>query len=205
MKKFASTFPKLMIKGVVGEYFRALDWIRDNNTGKNLVLFLGSNIGNFSIPQAKVFLRSMWSCLNEGDYALVGFDLKKDIDLMLRAYNDSQGITKEFNLNLLDRVNRELSGNFQRKNFTHFGTYNVHLGAMESFLVSLTKQSVDIGYLNKKFNFKPFESIHVEYSFKFLPSDIETLARDTGFKIKSFYFDSKEYFVDAVFEVEHKI
>jgi len=199
--KFSKQFPKLKITGLMGDYFRALTWIRENQGGKNLVLFLGSNIGNFSLVEAAGFLRTMWNSLNDGDLALIGFDFKKDIDIMLNAYNDSNGITKNFNLNLLDRMNKELGANFDRKKFTHYGTFNVHIGAMESFLVSLEAQEVFIGELNKTFTFKAYEPVHVEYSFKFLPRDIETLATETGFSLEKLFYDSKHYFTDALLKV----
>jgi L-histidine Nalpha-methyltransferase len=201
IEKFSTKFPNLEISGVVGEYFKALDWIRDNKKGKNLVLFLGSNIGNFSMPEANVFMRTMWNCLNDGDIVLAGFDYKKDIDVMLHAYNDSNGITKEFNLNLLDRMNKELGADFNRDKFAHFATYNVHIGAMESFIVSLEEQEVYVKSLNKKFHFNSFESIHTEYSYKFLESDITSLATETGFKVEKIFNDSKNYFGDAILRV----
>ena len=98
-------------------------------------------------------------------------------------------------------MNKELGANFDRKKFTHYGTFNVHIGAMESFLVSLEAQEVFIGELNKTFTFKAYEPVHVEYSFKFLPRDIETLATETGFSLEKLFYDSKHYFTDALLKV----
>lgn len=193
--------PEIKTKGVIAEYFNALKWLSFESKAQKFVLFLGGNIGNFSIPQAKVFLKTLWNSLNHEDLVLIGFDLRKDIDVMLAAYNDKSGATKRFNLNLLDRMNRELGADFDLTKFTHFGTYNVHLGAMESFLVSLERQSVYIRKLDTTFVFQPFEAIHTEYSFKFLPIEIEQLAADTGFELISQYTDQKSYFVDAIFKV----
>jgi len=200
--KFSKTFPTIEMRGVVSEYFDALRWLSNENQGKNLVLFLGSNIGNFNTAQAEVFLKTMWNTLNDGDYLLIGCDLKKDIDVMLRAYNDSDGYTRAFNLNLLSRMNRELDANFNIDQYDHFGTYNVKLGAMESFILSKTSQTVTIGALNKSFSFKPYEAIHVEFSFKYLESEIDQLAIDTGYEPVAHYTDEKGYFVDAVFRVK---
>lgn len=202
MKTFDGLFPGLDQQGIVAEYFEALRWIRDSSSGTNLVLFLGSNIGNFNVAQAEVFLKTLWNSLNAGDYVLVGFDLKKDIDTMLRAYNDSEGMTKRFNLNVLERMNRELGADFDTSQFEHFGTYNVKLGAMESFLVSKAHQFVHMSALNKRFSFKPYEAIHVEYSFKFLPEQINELATETGYRVIEKYLDSRGYFCDALLKVE---
>lgn len=197
----SKNWSQLEVMGIVSEYFQALRWLGEENKGRNFVMFLGSNIGNFNSPQASVFLRTMWNALNPGDFAFIGFDLKKDIDVMIRAYNDSDGVTEQFNLNLLNRMNDELGANFNREKFEHYGTYNVKLGAMESFLVSKEEQNVEIKSLNKTFHFKPYEPIHVEFSFKYLPQEVKQLLSDTGFRMVETYFDEKQYFMDALVEV----
>jgi uncharacterized SAM-dependent methyltransferase len=121
---------------------------------------------------------------------------------MVRAYNDSRGITREFNLNLLRRINRELGGNFNINKFRHYANYDVFSGAMESYLVSLENQVVYIDALNQAFDFKPYESIHTEYSYKYLESDIYDLAEATGYRIEVQLYDSKKYFVDSVWQVQ---
>ena len=197
-------FPDITTTGIVAEYFDGLKWLSTYNDRRNLVLILGSNLGNFPKPQAKVFLRSLWNTLNNGDYVFIGFDLKKDIDLMLDAYNDSQGITAAFNLNLLNRINRELGGNFDLNKFRFFATYNVFSGAIESYLVSLENQEVSIQKLGQTFSFRSWEPIHTEYSYKYLASDILELAEATGYQIIKQLFDSKRYFTDSVWKVQKK-
>jgi len=201
VKDLESNLPAISTTGIVAEYFNALRWLSFESQEQKVVLFLGGNIGNFSLPQTKVFLKTLWNSLNHGDLVLIGFDLKKDIDVMLAAYNDASGATEKFNLNLLSRMNSELSANFNLQKFTHFGTYNVNLGAMESFLISLEHQEVYIKSLDTTFVFEPYEAIHCEYSFKFLPSEIERLANSTGFELIKQYTDHRSYFVDAVFKV----
>ena len=198
-------FPNIEAKGIVAEYFTALKWLSFESKEKKVVLMLGGNIGNFSTPEQRVFLKTLWNSLNDGDIVLTGFDLKKDIDVMLSAYNDKSGATKRFNLNLLTRMNRELGANFDISKFSHFGTYNVALGAMESFLISLEEQEVEIPALDTKFRFKPFEAIHNEYSFKFLPSEINQLVTQTGFEVVHHYTDSRNYFLDALLRVKKNI
>jgi uncharacterized SAM-dependent methyltransferase len=167
-----------------------------------VVLFLGSNIGNFNATESRVFLRSLWSSLNDGDFLLIGFDLKKEIDLLIRAYNDNQGVTADFNLNLLRRINRELGGDFQLEKFEHYSTYDVFSGAMESYLVSRRTQEVFIRALGKSFSFEAWEPIHTEVSHKYLPEGISTLAEETGFEIVDEMSDTRGWFIDALWKVK---
>ncbi len=194
-------FPALKTKGIIAEYFQGLKWLQANNQRRNMVLFLGSNLGNFNKAQSKSYLRSLWNTLNDGDYVVIGFDLKKDIELMLKAYNDSAGITREFNLNLLTRINRELGGNFDLSKFRHYSTYDVFSGAMESYLVSLEHQNVFIETIGQIFSFEAWEPIHTEFSYKYLESDIQELADSTGYTIVKQLYDSKHYFVDSIWRV----
>lgn len=204
-ERFSKFFPDLDIQCLQGEYFQSLKWLRAQPTCQRLVLFLGSNIGNFRRPQAEVFLKTLWNVLQDGNYVLIGADLKKDIDKMLWAYNDREGYTKDFNINLLSRINRELGANIDTSKFQHYGTYNVKLGAMESFLVSLEKQSVQVDALNRKFEFKAFEAIHVESSYKYLCSEMKEMANHAGFSLQNVYYDSKKYFADFFLKVHKKI
>ncbi len=103
--------------------------------------------------------------------------------------------------NLLERVNRELGGNFDLSKFQHFGTYHPGLGAMESYIVSLEDQNVYIKSLEKEFTFKAFEAIHTEYSYKYLQKDIDFLCRETGFEIRFNFHDSKKYYTNSIWEV----
>lgn len=190
------------VKGLVAEYFQGLSWLSENAQEKNLVLFLGSNIGNFDKSMALRFLRHLWYSLNDGDLLLAGFDLKKDLDVLYYAYNDSQGVTKEFNFNVLDRINKNLGGDFKRENFQHQGLYNVVTGAMESYLISTVSQTVTIKELGKSFDLKPWEPIHMEYSYKYQQSDIEELAEGAGFEIVKGFKDDKGYFIDSLWRVK---
>jgi L-histidine N-alpha-methyltransferase len=191
----------LEVKGMVADYFEAMRLIGSEGQRRNVVMFLGSNIGNFDKEEARSFLFRLSQSLRPGDYALIGFDLKKDVRLLERAYNDSAGITREFNLNLLDRMNRELGANFDRLKFEHQGCYNDRLGAMESWLVSLDEQVVDIEQAGTRFYFKKDEKIHTEYSHKYSVSDINSLAEESGFSSAGLFFDSRRYFADALWRV----
>lgn len=200
-ESIGNTIPTLAVNGLVTDYFNGLKWLNNRHRRKNLVLFLGSSIGNFTHAEACVFMRNVWNCLNHDDVVLIGFDLKKDIELLLRAYNDAKGVTRAFNLNVLHRINRELGGNFDEGKFRHFGTYDVFSGGMESYLVSLERQSVFIEKIGRSFSFEPWEPIHTEYSYKYLVSEIEQLAAETGFEIYEHLFDSRRYFADSIWRV----
>ncbi len=195
-------FPTLELEGLVSDYFSGIKWLNRRYNNRNLVLFLGSNIGNFSHGKARFFLRNLWNCLNHGDIVMVGFDLKKDIEMLIKAYNDSKGVTAAFNMNLLKRINRELGGQFVLESFRHIGTYDVFSGAMESYLVSLKEQEVFIEEIGRSFNFRPWEPIHVEYSYKYLESEIDNIAAETGYVIRKHLYDSSRSFIDSIWEVK---
>lgn len=192
----------LNIHGVVADYFTGLTHLKKLSNNKKLVLFLGSNIGNFNKPQSRDFLKKLWLSLNASDYILVGYDLKKDTHILNKAYNDAKGLTKAFNLNLLSRINRELGGNFDVSKFQHYGFYNPTLEAMESYLISLLEQEIYISALERSFHFEEFEPMHLECSYKFSPSDIVYLASHTGFHIEQHFSDEKNYFIDALWQVQ---
>lgn len=196
-----SVLPEMPTEGLVSEYFDGLHWISGLDEGKNVVLFLGSNVGNFTASEARVFLHSLWNALNDGDFLLIGFDLRKDIDTLVKAYSDSRGVTAEFNLNLLRRINRELGGDFRPERFAHYASYNFVSGAMESFLVSREAQTVTVEALRQRFAFEPWEPIHTEVSRKFLLSDITALAGETGFETVDEVSDSRGWFVDSLWRV----
>lgn len=202
VERMERALPELEVRGIVADYadgLRALH--RQPERRRSLVLFLGSNIGNFNKPRARGFLRRLWTALDDGDRVLIGFDLKKDIDLLLSAYSDPHGITRDFNLNLLERINRELDADFDVSRFRHYGTYNVFNGAMESYLVSLEHQTVTIGALDQAFTFQAWEPIHTEYSYKYLESDIVALAESTGFEIEGGFHDRRRWFTDSLWRV----
>jgi dimethylhistidine N-methyltransferase len=194
-------FTKVEINGLVSEYFSGLKWLNNRSRRRNFVLFLGSSVGNFTHAQNTVFLRNLWNALNHDDIVLIGFDLKKDVDLLLAAYNDSQGITRDFNLNLLHRINSELGGQFDVAKFRYLSTYDVFSGTMESYLISLEEQQVFVEKVGRSFDFERWEPIHTEFSYKYLESEIEDLAATTGFAVEKQLYDSHHYFVDSIWRV----
>jgi L-histidine N-alpha-methyltransferase len=202
VQRVNDALPGLVVQPIVGEYAAGLRQLHsESQNRRRLLLFLGSNIGNFDKPRARGFLRRLWTSLEDGDRVLIGFDLKKDIDLLLSAYNDPAGVTRAFNLNMLARINRELGADFVLDKFRHYGTYNVFSGAMESYLVSLEHQTVNIAALNQAFVFEAWEPIHTEYSYKYLESDIKALADSTGFEVENAFHDRRGWFTDSLWRV----
>lgn len=197
-KKLDKNTPSLQLKPIQADYFNGLQWVKINSNTRSLVLFLGSSIGNYTIDAAQEFLCNLRKNLQKNDYVMIGFDLQKSIDMLMSAYNDRDGITRNFNLNLLTRINRELDANFDVTKFKHHASYNTILNAMESSLISLDTQIVTIKALNQSFSFQKNESIHVEYSHKYSLTQIEALANYAGFTMLENYFDSQHYFVDSL-------
>ncbi|WP_131780996.1 L-histidine N(alpha)-methyltransferase [Legionella gresilensis] len=203
INQYSQEFPDLKLGALNSDYLKGLQWLKMQSNRKNLLLFLGSSIGNFNYGHTQTFLQEIWSYLKNDDYLLIGFDLRKDIDILLRAYNDKDGITRAFNFNLLHRLNQELGANFDPTLFYHYAPYNVYSGAMESYLISSQKQNVFIKALDKSIHFSEFEPIHLEFSYKYLLPQINEFAKQSNFAIVKNFFDSKNYFVDSLWQV-HK-
>ena len=190
--------PGLRMHGLNGEYLAMLEKAASISDKPKAVLFLGSNIGNFRYEESPAFCKRLRSQLNTGDLVLIGFDLQKDPQVILDAYNDKGGYTRQFNLNLLHRINRELSGNFDVDQFRHFPTYDPSTGACKSYLVSMAEQQVEVA--DRSFNFYKYEPVFMEVSQKYTLTQIDELAAKSGFKPVKHFFDSKKWFVDAVWE-----
>jgi dimethylhistidine N-methyltransferase len=187
----------LNVYGLNGEYIEMLQQSNEVSSRRKLVLFLGSNIGNMNWKESIEFCKHVRSCLQSGDCLLIGFDLKKDPQIILNAYNDKKGITREFNLNLLKRINKELNADFAIENFKHFPVYNPESGECKSYLVSMCKQKVSIGD-TEIIEFDEMETIHTEISTKYSIEQISEMATLTGFEVVEYFYDSKKWFVDVL-------
>ncbi|MBE9461300.1 L-histidine N(alpha)-methyltransferase [Dyadobacter subterraneus] len=199
------TIPKIIdgisVKGVAQEYCHALQQINTISQKTKLVLFLGTNIGNMTINEATIFCKNMKTFLAKGDHLIIGFDLKKDPSTILSAYNDSSGITKAFNLNLLTRINTELGANFNLDCFEHYPVYDPGTGACKSYLISKRVQRVSL-YNGTQFYFQKDEPIYMEVSQKYDLQQIRELAQTSGFSVKKFFIDKENKFVDALWEIQ---
>jgi len=195
------TLPGLQMTGLNGEYFDMLKKAAAISKRRKVVLFLGSNIGNMPVPQAEGFCQEMRKHLLPGDMVLIGVDLKKNPKTILAAYNDKEGITKRFNLNLLQRINRELNADFDTAKFDHYPIYDPETGACKSYLISLEDQQVSIGG-KENIHFLKDEYIYMEISQKFTVMQTNQMAENAGFKPLDIFFDSKKWFIDVVWVAE---
>jgi dimethylhistidine N-methyltransferase len=187
-------YDTLHITGIIDTYEGGLEFLKNYDDNKNLIIFLGSSFGNFTPDDGKLFLEKIFSTMNSGDLFLIGLDLVKDKNILEAAYDDSQGITAKFNLNVLSRINDELDADFNINNFSHYSIYNETDQRIEMNLKSLVSQSVIIAKSNLSLNFNKDELIHTEYSHKYHASQIKKLLTDVGFTIKNIWLDDKKYF-----------
>ena len=187
-------YDNLRITGIIDTYEGGLEFLKNYGSKNNLIIFLGSSFGNFSPADGKTFLEKINSTMNSGDLFLIGLDLVKDSQILESAYDDAQGVTAEFNLNVLSRINNELDANFNLNNFSHHSTYNKEDQRIEMYLKSLTNQSVIISKSNLSLNLEKNELIHTEYSHKYTLEQIKTLLKNTGFKINHTWLDDDTYF-----------
>ncbi|MFY0601349.1 MAG: L-histidine N(alpha)-methyltransferase [Cyclobacteriaceae bacterium] len=194
--------PDLDIAPLAGDYFQVLSELEFDSDSHNVVYFLGSNIGNFLNESAISFLSNVRENLNAGDRMLIGFDLKKDPNKILAAYNDKQGVTKSFNLNLLTRINHEMGADFDITAFSHNPVYDPATGECRSYLMSLKDQDVHIESLEETFHFKKWETIFVEVSKKYDLEEIGLLAESSGFSVIENLLDDQELFTDSIWEVK---
>ena len=199
-KEMPERLPGLKLTGLNGEYFQMLKNLRKQSDKPKLVLFMGGNIGNVSIDKAFEFCTVLKQHILPGDLVMIGFDLVKNPQLILDAYNDKQGYTRDFNLNLLQRINEELKGDFVLENFMHFPVYDPVTNACKSYLVSLKEQNVHIG--NREICFSKYETIFMEIAQKYTTAQTDALATRTGFKPLAHFYDSKKWFLDALWMSE---
>lgn len=200
-QQLAIAFPELDVRPLNQDYFQALKSMDTLNSHRNITLFLGSNIGNFPLEQASIFLGQFKKQSKKGDMLLLGVDLRKDPRIITAAYDDPHGITAAFNLNLLERMNRELGATFSLRNFTHHTFYEPLSGEVRSYLVSLENQRVSFGQMDWQVDFEAFEWIHTEISKKYSLNELAQLATTNGFEIIENFKDTKSYFVDSLWKL----
>jgi dimethylhistidine N-methyltransferase len=190
--------PGLPVRPLVGDWLEVLDGLDAGFPGPKLALFLGSNIGNHDRRSAIGFLSGLRARLSPRDALLVGFDLRKEPARVLRAYSDTAGVTARFNLNLLDRINRELGGTFRREDFLHRATYEEGPGEARSHLVARRALDATLGVDGFRAAFAAGEAIHTESSYKYSPEEIGSLAREAGFLVAAHFTDPEGAFLDSL-------
>ncbi len=198
-KTLPEKIPGLRVSGLNGDYFDMLEKASTLTEKPKIVLFLGANIGNMPPSEAEGFCSRLHKLLNKGDLVLMGFDLQKNPWVIFNAYNDQGGITREFNLNLLRRINTELDADFDLEHYEHYESYDPETGACKSYIISLKEQQVHIS--GHPISFKENEYVYTETSQKYQPEQIDDLASRTGFKPLDQFFDSKRWFTDVLWEV----
>ncbi|HZS46869.1 MAG TPA: L-histidine N(alpha)-methyltransferase [Blastocatellia bacterium] len=198
-EKLLDEYAGLRITGYAGDYYSSMQALRQQYQNRPrsktlLALFLGSNIGNFTPDEAHTFLTGIREIMKPGDGLLLGADLKKDPAILEAAYDDAIGVTAAFNLNLLQRMNRELGAHFDIRSFQHKAIYNQELGRIEMHLVSRIDQVISIDSLKLEILFKQGETIHTENSYKFDKQRLADMASKAGFKLSETWLDQHEQF-----------
>lgn len=189
--------PEVSVATKHGDYFTMLESLKESQHPK-VVLFLGSNIGNMNDKMASEFLYALGSNLKTNDKLLLGVDLIKSADVVMPAYNDKQGITQRFNMNLLHRMNQELDATFDVEAFEHAPEYDEEEGIAKSYITSKCDQQVSVKATGKVYPFKKGEKIHTETSRKYNDELLQQLLRKTDFTVTHKLTDSKNYFADYI-------
>ena len=190
--------PSLKVKAQFGDFFRVMKRMNGYSRLRKVILFLGSNIGNFTDDEINLFLEHLSEFTYSGDKVIIGFDLKKSPEIIIQAYNDPHGHTRRFNLNHLTRLNRELGADFNLNDFEQHTKYDPQTGEVKSYLVSKKDQKVYIEKLEETFHFYKWESVFMELSRKFDFTTIEKHAAANGFNVVNNFTDKKEWFTDSL-------
>ncbi len=193
-QRLETALPGLEIRGLVAEFETGLARLNQSVVGQCLVVFLGSNLGNFAPSTARRFLRAVRTAAGENGRLLLGLDLVKDPAILKRAYDDAQGVTAAFNLNVLRRINEALGGVFKLEHFRHRAQWNPSAQRIEIHLVSTVDQRVHIEVLDTWFDFAAGETIKTENSYKFTFPGIDAMAAATGWRVGARWLDDDGYF-----------
>jgi len=185
----ARALPEVCLQPIVRNYVTHPLQLEPFN-GTTLALYIGTSIGNFSPDEAQLILRNLGSQLGAGDALLLGADMVKDEPTLLAAYDDSEGITAAFNLNILHRLNRELGADFETGGFRHRAVWNSIESRMEMHLESTLDQYVMIEHAGLDLHLKAEETIHTESSYKFTDQSIRGLLRAAGYGVRGTWADS---------------
>jgi dimethylhistidine N-methyltransferase len=188
--------PDVRVTTHLASYEDGLKAIREDrrNGGRSLVLFLGSNIGNYDPPGASALIHGIRCQLSAGDGLLLGTDLVKPERELLLAYDDPLGVTAAFNLNLLERINRELAGDFDLSAFAHEAVWNAEASRVEMQLVARSRQQIHIEAARLTFTMEAGERIWTESSYKYRPDDIRRLVEPAGFRVAAQWIDAEAQF-----------
>lgn len=202
-RNLTADYPNLHIDALATDYLNGLFALP--RAQSRLVLFLGSNLGNFTVSEQAQLFGRLADALHAGDTLLLGLDLRKPVDILDAAYNDAAGVTAAFNLNLLRRMNRELRAGFDLSAFSHLAFYNHRLHQIEMHLQSSTTQEVTIDDLDLQVRFRAGETIHTEISRKFARAEISAQLASYGFQPCTWWTDAREWFLVSLFRFTGKV
>lgn len=195
-------YPALSVAAVAAEYQDGLRFLEQMPTAAEpaakLVLWLGSNVGNLTRTEAAAFLGQVRQRLGPDDRFLIGIDLRKDRTVLEPAYDDAQGVTAQFNKNVLVRINRELGGHFNLDAFAHRAIYHETEGRIAMYLVSQHEQVVAVEALPLRAHFAAGETIHTEDSYKYSEAEIVALADAAGFTVVRQWYDTERRFCETL-------
>jgi len=192
-ERLLSRYPDLTVTAIAGDYISGLQQVPESRTAR-LFMFLGGSIGNFERQEAHMFLATVAGRMESGDWFLLGADRVKDEAVLNAAYNDDQGITAAFNLNMLRVINRRLGANFRLDQFQHYAFFNTEEAQVEMHLRSCKSQTVSIPKLSMDVEFAENETVRTEISRKFTPDTLDELFSSAGMSIKQHYSPSNKYF-----------
>lgn len=199
VENLAEEFPGVDMMPVTGDFTQPVDLpVPEQDARRTVIFFPGSTLGNFEQREAVCLLRTMCVEMGRNGSAIIGIDLKKDSATLEAAYNDAAGVTRDFTLNLLTRINRELDGDFELAQFAHRARYNALAGRIETHIVSREDQSVRVG--DVRYVFSKDESMLVEYSCKYSQEDFSAMAAKAGLRVVRTWTDPKRWFAVQMLE-----
>jgi len=192
-KRIRDECPRVVIGPVIADFSNGFGFLQ-NIPGRKIVLYLGSSIGNFDWHAATAMLRKGRDRLNSGDALLLGTDMVKSPEILVPAYNDAQGVTAEFDKNILVRLNREFDADFDLDSFRHVAEWNPLRSRMEIYLESTRAQAVTLRTTGLIVKFAAGERIHTENSYKYTEQMVETMLCVSGFKLEKTWYDRRRWF-----------
>jgi dimethylhistidine N-methyltransferase len=185
--------PGAVVRPVIADFSNGFNFLQ-NISGRKLVLYLGSSIGNFDGPDAVALLRKVRQRLSPDDALLLGTDMVKPAAILVPAYDDAQGVTAQFNKNILRRINREFAADFDLNSFRHIAEWNPAKSRMEIYLESTRSQVAVLRILGARVKLAAGERIHTENSYKYTLSMVERMLCASGFKLEQTWYDQREWF-----------
>lgn len=190
--KLRADFPRLHVHPVTADYTQPLRLPAELNGRQRVGFFPGGTIGNFTPAEAVAFLARLARTLGRDGRLIIGVDLKKDPAILHAAYNDAAGVTAQFNLNMLRRLNCELGASFDLSAWRHYAFYEPTLGRIQMHLISMRQQVVDVA--GRRFAFEEGQGIHTENSYKYTPAEFAALASEGGFDLERAWMDDRRFF-----------